>query len=217
MIAFTPIDIGPVRRPDEIYRYFNERKSTANGLLWHYYLLKDNTAGLLPGRAKYMRGLEWVWDREFKARFPEFIALVESLPFSEITFVNLIENRTPVPSHQDLVEEAWNARSVRQFIETHRDLEPCIYRILIRGPRENPRFYLARKEKEADERQRFYVRLPEETSTFAMNGTQLFHGAEKLESEKLLCFISGFLDRERHLALVERSLTRYQDYAIRLE
>jgi hypothetical protein len=217
MIGFTPVATPALTRADEIYAFFQRHKDTAAHVPWNYYALRLNREGKMPGRAKYMLGLDWQWTERFAIEFPEFIALLESLPFQHVTFVNLLENKRAVATPQDLVEEEWNASSVHDFRTAHAGLEPCIYRILIKGNRANCGFYLSARENETRPEAKRFIRLPPDANAFAFNGTELFHGAEKVEDEKLLCFISGYVDRERHLKRIDESVARYADYVLRFD
>lgn len=64
---------------------------------------------------------------------------------------------------------------------------------------------------------RYYVRLPNDTNTFAWNNEDYLHGADyDPQYRKILVVIKGWVDVNRLEALLDRSIEKYPDYVIRV-
>jgi len=90
------------------------------------------------------------------------------------------------------------------------DHEPSIYRLLIDGNIHSNSFYVATMS--AGKK---YIKMPNDSPGWAMGCYSCAHGNdEKISNQKLLVYLMGDLDTEKHNDLIESSYAKYKDFAI---
>jgi hypothetical protein len=62
-----------------------------------------------------------------------------------------------------------------------------------------------------------YCTIPETTDCFALQTNNSPHGVDKIkdDNDRLLLFVIGKLDNEKHNALIDRSEDIYSEYVVR--
>lgn len=102
---------------------------------------------------------------------------------------------------------------------------PTEIRIMLNDQNPKETFWLCSNEKYGPntkksilKRDRHYVKLPQDTNTFAWNNEDCLHGADYKEPyRKILVVIKGWVDVKRLEELLDRSIAKYPDYIIRID
>lgn len=165
-----------------------------------------------------------------KQKYPELIEyLMMRLPFHHFLYVKLIMPHRDVFAHIDnnylhyQVPENYGRKwflQTKHFADYTLENEPCGYHIHINGSRDN--LYIAERfesrERSRDNRdwshiEADYCELPESTDTYAMMVTNSPHGVTlNNDVDRLSVFIIGKVIKEKHLELINKSITKYSQY-----
>ena len=62
--------------------------------------------------------------------------------------------------------------------------------------------------------QKEYVEIPKETDCFLLKTNESPHGVDSDDSERLLLFAIGYLNKEKHEQLIKKSREKYEDYMV---
>ncbi len=111
----------------------------------------------------------------------------------------------------------------REFRDHQLDTEPCGYRMIIKGDRKS--LYLTDGAPEVIDGKLTYgeitkhipTEVPESTDCFALKSYGSMHGVKKTENDdnRLLLFVVGWIDKDKHKQIVDRSVKEYSDYLVR--
>lgn len=148
------------------------------------------------------------------------------LPFDSITLCKLSRANIDVDAHVDDSYTSFkgpkdNCKLISEEYRQHQlKTEPCGYRILIEGDRTS--LYLSDGEPDVINQKLIYSNktytksciIPETTDCFALQSYGSMHGVNKTpgDDNRLLCFIIGWLNEEKHNELIKRSEERFKDY-----
>jgi hypothetical protein len=224
--AIIPLDVGRAPVDAEALKAFVQRNCercafTANAIRYVlFFARKPVIDGELllhacdPRFEDLTDAAGYAWDPVFQREFPELCTWVEELPLRVLFGVDLVTQTADIRDHLDVFGHNNSESYFREF----RHIEPIYYRAIISDPGDNVArsrcFYVTREH--GGERR--YVNLPDGTDAFAMSSSICYHGAEFHAGHfKTTVVIYGEHDVERHLALLDRSLERYGDHAIRFE
>lgn len=160
---------------------------------------------------------------------PELVDYVKThFPFSGIVLMKLIRANRDVKPHVDDnyldfdgPKKDFNTIT-KEFRDHQLDTEPCGYRMIIEGDRKS--LYLTDGAPEVVDGKLTYgeitkhisTEVPESTDCFALKSYGSMHGVKKTENDdsRLLLFVVGWLDEERHRELIKHSYERYKEYAV---
>jgi len=148
------------------------------------------------------------------------------MPFDSLTLCKLSRANVDVGAHVDDSYTEFkgpkdNCKIISEEYRQHQlDTEPCGYRILIEGDRSS--LYLSDGEPDVVDDELIYSNktykkscvIPEETDCFALQSYGSMHGVDKTpgDDNRLLCFIIGWINKEKHNELIARSEERFKDY-----
>lgn len=140
------------------------------------------------------------WKLWIRNSYPHLVSWIEGLPFSNIRNIKLNFQTSKVKGHIDFVHpdadpELW---------ENNNSNEPCGYRILVKGSRQNCLWV---------KDQSYTCNMPETTNVYVINHTEGLHGVND-DEDRWTIFCHGEIDPIQHKILLERSLSRYKKYAI---
>ncbi|MEY4332448.1 MAG: hypothetical protein RLZZ196_1186 [Bacteroidota bacterium] len=224
-IAFLPIDIE-TNLPDEqrIIDYCNNQKFLHKGISpywdtvpvlgrleneeWYNIdLLLDviKTKTVYTGKkAKYLNN--------FDKEFPELVDIIEQLPFKEISYAVLFKQTSEVKPHMDRAkDEIFDTTLIREGGDVRAlDLEPKRYNILL-TKHSYKSFYVS----ETIDSQLIYPVIPKNRACFAFSNDEHYHGANFVGENKIMLFLSGSLDKEKHIKLISKSLSKYSSEVIK--
>jgi len=149
-------------------------------------------------------------------------------PFKDIVLFKLIRANRDVKPHVDDNYIDFNGPSKdyntisKEFRDHQLNTEPCGYRMVISGDRSS--LYLTNGAPEVINGKLTYgeiteyqnTHVPLDTDCFALKSYGSMHGVKKTKDDdnRLLLFIVGWLDKDRHAELVQRSYEKYKDYAV---
>lgn len=150
--------------------------------------------------------IEWSWTKEAREHCPNLIKYIkENLPFKKFKYITAISSKGSVPMHYDLTESISDQE--KDYYKTN---DPCFYRLVLDGTMHQQSFYVYTKTMG-----KVYCRMPTDSPGWIMGSYSCGHGNdEEAANQKLLLYIMGDLDLNKHQGLVARSYDRYKDYAI---
>lgn len=148
------------------------------------------------------------------------------LPFKGIVLCRLVRANEDVKPHTDdnYIDYKGPKNDCNTISKEFRDhqlaTEPCGYRLIIEGDRKS--LYLTDgapkiiddKIVYGDITEHISTEVPESTDTFLLKSYGSMHGVNKTENDdnRLLLFVTGWLDERLHRTIIERSLIKYGDY-----
>lgn len=223
-IAFLPIDID-VRLPDEekLLAYCEKHKlpkiSDSNDTVAYWDLVpviarmsNDKWYDLEYGRNvlynRYNPNLgEAVWANNIDVEFPEIPYMLSQLPFSELTMVTMMVQRTYVPHHLDphLNDNIWDPYEISIMNEPHR------YNIQLTQHGKDAYFVSNNKT------DKVFPKITRELPCFAFCERYHWHGSEYIGPNKIQLSVFGIVDRVKHHAMIMKNLIKHKDEAIIFE
>lgn len=153
-----------------------------------------------------VENFSWHWTEEAQTLCPKLIDYIkEHLPFHRFKYITAISSNGTVPMHLDLRDD------IKQEEKNYyRDNDPCFYRLLLDGDLNRDTFYVFTKKLG-----KVYCTLPRSSPGWAMGSYSCAHGNDEVEpNKKLLLYVMGDLDLERHKDLIERSARIYKEYTV---
>jgi hypothetical protein len=149
---------------------------------------------------------EWSWTEDAITHCPKLVSYIDKyLPFKQLKAASIMSSNGSVPAHLDMpLTAAYDEK--KNYLEH----EPSVYRLLIDGSIHDNSFYVA-----TVSAGKKYITMPLESPGWAMGCYSCAHGNdEKVPNQKLLVYLMGDLDTEKHNALIEASYNKYKDLAI---
>lgn len=216
---FSPIDIPQIDTTN-IISFFQKNKVIRKlGFHWDTYTVRKSAEAIAAGNSYfhhlYNPNLNWEWDEKCQNEIPELIDLLNLLPYEKIFYVNLITNiYKDVPIHKDFGEQFSEINLndyEKNWKEFHSKYEPCAYRLVLDGDYDNLGFYISPNN---DEKNATFIQMPKDTNVFAFNSTTCYHGAVVPQTPKILCYISGWIDPDKHNKLYKSSIKKYEEHQI---
>lgn len=174
--------------------------------IWDSFRLRVPIEEVLEPYQTQVKNTDWAWTEEAKNLCPGLIEYIEkNLPFEKIKYVTAISSKGSVPMHYDLKENI--SQDEKDFYKKN---DPCFYRLILDGKISEDSFYIYTKTLG-----KVYCRMPEDSPGWVMGSYSCGHGNdENTPNQKLLLYIMGDLDLDRHQSLVQRSYSKYKDYAV---
>ena len=137
-----------------------------------------------------------------KNDYPEIVDWIKNFPYKNIRNIKFNIQKSFVTPHTDF---DFPDKEPNVY-KNNKENEPCGYRILIRGKRENSLFVM-------DGDKKVYTRMPEDTDVYVLGHTSTVHGVDE-EPGRETMFLHFEIDATEHLKLLEKSYNKYKDYAI---
>ena len=186
-ILWCPVDVP--KFPIEHFKP-STNKSWAD---WDYYKLTERT------KTPYDIS---EFTENAKIQYSEVIKWIENFPYKNIRNVKFNIQKSFVTPHTD-----FDFPDKEPLLyKNNRENEPCGYRILINGKRENSLFVM-------DGDKKIYTRMPEDTDVYVLGHTSTTHGVDD-EPGRETMFLHFEIDPTENLELLEKSYKKYKDYAI---
>jgi len=148
----------------------------------------------------------WSWTSQAIELCPNLIEYIKNyLPFKKFKYITAISSNGAVPLHLDLTDNISEEEKL-----SYKDNDPCFYRLLLDGEIHRDSFYVYTKSLG-----KIYCTLPDSSPGWAMGSYSCAHGNdEAVPNQKLLLYVMGDLDVERHNELIDRSYKIYKDFAV---
>lgn len=221
-ILWVPLDLPPVPKDltleniKSLYTYQPRlteeqredlmKKKEHHQYAWDCFHMRLPTTEVLRPYYNQVSDIEWEWADKAKSRCPGIISYIEKeLPFKNIKYVTAISSIGSVPLHLDLKEDI--PQEEKDFYKSN---DPCFYRFVLDGTINENSFYVYTKTLG-----KIYCKFPKGAPGWVMGSYSCAHGNdEEIPFQKLLMYVMGDLDIEKHQSLIERSYNKYRDYAI---
>lgn len=148
----------------------------------------------------------------FDVKFPVFSKELMQLPFKDISYMTLFRQTSTVGAHYDRIANEVIDETLSMINEdpARLHLEPKRYNILL-TKFDYKSFFVS----ETDCTDPVYPEFDKNTPCFAFSLDEHAHGATYAGDNKIMLFISGSLDEEKHVELIQRSLEKYSNKVIR--
>jgi hypothetical protein len=145
---------------------------------------------------------------EFKQQYRDshhyLINYIEQhLPFDYLVNIKIHRPARQGQTHIDFGSPRRNL----ELYQNNNSLEPCGYRMVIAG-RRNEHLYVE-KNKEV-----IYPYLPDTTDWYIIGSTNVPHGLNGIDTDRFILFCHGYINKEKHHSILSRSIDKYKDYAI---
>lgn len=212
-IIFTPLDLPPIPNKQKILDKFAAPD--------YYVWWGEET---LLGEKKYNNPLGYPqeWTENAKQSYPELIEWIEeNYPLDELYYIRIARaNGKSIPPHID--GNAVNPThkhhlAIRQETLDHiLENEPVGYRFIVKGGRD--KMYMCKEydyTRDMSWQQKHYCNIPEDTDAFLINNQTQAHGVDEDVEDRLIGFILGKVNPQKHNELIERSIQKYSDKIIR--
>jgi hypothetical protein len=215
-IRFLPLDLPPFEYKQKVLDTFN------------------------PSTEFYFWGEEYIAERDRdiplhipmpirKNVHPELVNYVQTyFPFTEITLLKLVRANKDVKPHVDDSYVDYKGPSKdynlisKEFRDHQVETDPCGYRLVIAGDRKS--LYVCDGAPNVvdgeliygEHTNKKYCEMPADTDCFVLKSYGSMHGVDKTinDENRLLLFVIGWLDTEKHTNLIKKSMRKYNKYAI---
>lgn len=133
-----------------------------------------------------------------------FNKILAQLPFTKITTLTHKIQQRKVEGHVDVYPSMTFEEGEYEHIK---DNEPCGYRFVLQGSLTALKVFNGRE----------YViaKLPKTPCCYLLNSTQGKHSVDEDIGREII-YVRGFIDKEKHNELINRSMIKYQEYVISL-
>jgi len=189
MINYMPIDMGQSLDKSEILDNFKPDKA------WNYWSFEKLTESK---GGKYGRN---DITKNAKIKYPKLCEYISHLPFTHISNVKINIQKEKALPHIDFVSKEEGLELYKNNI----DNEPCGYRFVVRGKND-----VLKLHNDNVVRTCF---LPADTDCYVMNHTGGIHSIDD-DTDRVVIYISGFIDKEKHLKIIERSMKKYKEFIL---
>lgn len=131
-----------------------------------------------------------------------FKNVLNQLPFIKITRLIYKTQRRAVAAHVDVMKEMVLEDGEYDHILEN---EPCGYRIVVKGSLNKLHLFNGTNWVNAV--------LPQTPCCYILNSTTCLHKVD-YDAERITIYVRGFVDKEKHKSLLEKSLKVYGNYAV---
>lgn len=144
-----------------------------------------------------------LWNTKFiSSTHPELSTIINQLPFSMITMVKYNTQTSDIPPHIDVQKKYIRVSGEYEDIRSN---EPAGYRILLCGSPTKLEVF--------DGKEWIVSKLPLCPFGYVINSTDTKHRIIG-ETGRNILYFRGFLDRDKHIRLINKNLEKYREYAI---
>ena len=221
-LLYTPLDLPPIPkeltmdRIKNLYHYIpvseNIEQFRKEKKFWmsEWKVLKLRVNSGIGTDKSHFRGQystgEYQWTNEAYELMPETIKWMEThLPFKQLKYIAALSSDGTVVSHSDL-----SHKTPTHLVKEISNSDPSMYRFLLDGKIDPASFFV-----ENDRIGKIYTTLPDDSPGWAMSATSCFHGNDQIEgNKKLLLYVMGDLDLNKHAELIKKSISKFNRYVI---
>lgn len=141
---------------------------------------------------------------QIKLSYPLLDNWIKLFPYINIINIKFNIQKNIVNPHRDFTNPLLNL----DLFKNNRLYEPCGYRVLIKGCRNN-KLYVIKDNK------KIFVNLPNETDVYVLGQTNCIHGVEE-DVDRTTLYFHFLIDESKHKELLQKSWAKYKNYAITL-
>ena len=186
-LDWCPIDVDKFPYPDMVMEASND--------FWAWNFKRLTNDNMLSRTSVHL-------NREITLEYPLLEDWLSLLPFKSLRNIKFNVQKGEVEPHIDF----GNPRKDPLLYENNRLNEPCGYRVMINGSRNNG-LYIVQGEN------RIFANMPDDTDVYVLGQTCTNHGVSA-EPGRRTMFLHFEIADVPHRSLLERSLDRYGDRAI---
>lgn len=210
-VIFTPVDIPPIPNKEKILERFNAPD---------FYVWWNEETLLGVKEHNNPLGRPQQWTQEAKDNYPELLEWIETyIPCDELYYIRIARASQAIPPHID--GNAVNPTHKHHLAITQEALdhilenEPVGYRFVVAGAKD--KLYMCKEydyTKDMSWQEKTYCTVPEDTDCFLINNQTQPHGVDEDSDDRLVGFILGKVNPEKHKALLEQSVNKYKDFVV---
>jgi hypothetical protein len=171
-------------------------KTEKNWRFWNFVNLTERLEGSAYQRTKIRE--------DIANEYPELIEWLSLFPIKSIRNFKFNIQTSAVVTHLDFSRR----EDDEDLYLNNNENEPCGYRILLKGQRENC-LYMS----DGRHGKKIYCTMPEETDVYVLRHTDGWHGTEE-DQDRQTMFLHIEVDPAKHQELLKRSLDKYGKYAV---
>ena len=190
-ISWIPVDIPLIDFKDELINEFSSFYPTYAREAQRLTVHRDNY-----GKTTWLNNLS-----STQAKLKEYIDI--NLPFTDLVNVKIQRLFTNDVFHYDFMSPDNN----KELYQHNTLVEPCGYRFVLSGTRHGD---LVIVENDVHH----YPELPIETDCYVLGHTNSLHSCVNFKPDRYIVFCHGWVDIEKHYSILDRSLKKYQDFAV---
>ena len=166
-------------------------------------------------------GYPQAWTARARQLYPQIVDWVEThVPCDELYYIRIARARSAIPPHIDGNEvnpthkhHLAIRQETRDYLLEH---EPVGYRFQIAGTRD--KMYMCAEHdytRDMSWQNKTQCYLPEDTDSFVLRNQDQPHGVDEDVEPRLVGFILGKPNAQRHNQLLEKSINKYSEHVIR--
>jgi hypothetical protein len=171
-------------------------KTEHNWKFWNFVNLTERLEGSAYQKTKIRE--------EIANEYPELMEWLSLFPIKSIRNFKFNIQTIAVESHIDFTRPDDD----KELFLNNSKNEPCGYRILLSGRRENCLYISNSRHGE-----KTYCTMPEETDVYVLRHTDGWHGTEE-DLDRQTMFLHIEVDPAKHQELLAKSLAKYGKYAV---
>ena len=214
-MIFTPLDIPPIPNKQSILdKFIGEEK-----FAWW----KEETLLGVKDLTKPF-GEPKTWTASAQQRYPELLEWIDdNFPFEYMFYVRLARSTGNVDPHVDgnyiKAPHPHHMTITQEMFDHQRANEPIGYRFVVSGSRDT--LYMCNEydySKDMSNQKKVYCTIPDDTDAFLINNCTQPHGVdvkEGVDDDRIVGFILGKVNIEKHQELIERSKNKYSKQVIK--
>jgi hypothetical protein len=192
-LFWLPLDLPKFEYSDEIIADFNGKIAT-NAPAFLAQKLTENGSPYAKSN----------WRNDLTASQSKLKEYIDAhLPFDDIVNIKVHHPNSKGSLHIDFVVPKDNP----EFFKHNEENEPCGYRLVLSGARSGD---LIIKNSSGNQ----YPQLPEDTDWYIIGFTNVLHSITHRCPNRYIIFCHGWINKEKHDIIINRSLEKYKDYAV---
>jgi hypothetical protein len=188
-LLYLPIDLPYTIDKEEIFSGFDPHSEFH---VWNFEKLTEQVDG------KY--GRNYLKEKS-KKRYPSLCKFIEQLPFDSLSNVKINIQTRATKAHIDFTEPENGA----ELFNNSKANEPCGYRIVIKGASDVLKIHRNDSIVTAI--------MPTNTHAYVINQSSGLHSVAE-DPGRITVYTTGFINKEKHDILIEKSLKRFGNYAV---
>lgn len=190
-ISWIPIDVPPMAFKQELISEFGSFYTTYARQAQRYTKHKDDYGVT-------------TWNDNLTDVQEQLKAYVDAhLPFTDLVNIKLQRLFTNDVIHYDFMSPDKN----EALYYHNRAVEPCGYRFVLSGTRQGDLSII-------EDDVSYFPTLPEDTDCYALGHTNSLHACVNFKPDRYILFCHGWIDVEKHYAILERSVQKYKEFAV---
>lgn len=224
-LAYLPLDLPKIKVPYlDLVKLFNDQGQPHYPYpsLWHSVTVTGNIKNFqdpvqcdTAWNNRYSRTKKSIKINPFISStiLQLLLKQIEALPYEVCVFSQILSQQADIPPHKDGPYKNKNCLKMalkENPLDFSKQPEPAGLKVMLSHTSVKSLYVC-----ETVKSRRQFVKLPQTTTSFALNERTFFHGAKAPKKQKFILSTFGIIDKNKHQNLIEKSLRRYREKAIR--